>query len=380
MKKRALLMLLLALFGVGTFCVSCVKNNFNTIAVVSAEEDELAEEKAAAKERVIELACPEDYSGEAKQELEAKITEVFQLIDNATEPWTIDNAVDDFNVYLEWYFYEKYSPSLNYAKNRARCEVEYFPENFNYDPKYQNILDAKIEEVMNQIDHATSVDEVENIVDSYRYYVEFDFYRTYRFFEELKQEALDYIDWTLEKLDEYSEKTQTEITLSAAHSKEVINSATSNSQLYREYDSYKSYFESVATIADEEIIRIREDMLQTLRLACDIGELVLGNSHNVDVFHVYYERACQAVLNCTSIDEIYEIYEYFIDDADDYIPDIRERIENAKDNLSSITPSSNKDSENKITGLIVACSVEGGVIIAGVLAIVLLILKNKKQK
>ena len=382
MKKRSLLLLLFTLFVTGTFSFTSVKNNFNAIVMVSAEEDELAEEKADAKQRVIDLACVEEYSGKAKEELEAKISEVFQLIDDANEPWTIDNIVDNFNVYLEWYFYEKYYPSLNYYKNSAKNEVEYFPENFNYDEKYQNILDAKIEDVMNEIDSATSIDEIENIVNSYRYYVEFEFYRTYRDFEELKQEILDYIDWTLENLDEYSEKYQIEITLSATHSKKVVNSATSNSQLYREYDSYRSYFESVPTHIEEDFDIIKQNMIQTLRIACDIGELVLGNSHQVDVFHVYYDRAVQAVLDSTSVDEINEIYEYFLDDVDDYIPDIRDRIETAKGDQSSIVPPSTKelDNKNKITGLVIACSVEGGIIAFAGIAIVFLILKNKKKK
>lgn len=380
MKKKSLLFALATLFSLGGMICVVPKASTSSATCVHAE-DEYEEEKNAAKEQIHELACLEEYSGDAHTELEAKIKELENQINESNDPHFIDQIVSDFEVYLEWYFYNKYYPSIGYTRNHRKLEVEYFLENFSFEDTEEanNVLNAKVEETLTKLDNAKSREEIESIFQQYCYYIEFNFYRTYRVLSELKEEALEYIDSTLARLEEYSEENQVAITRSATYAKENINKATKNSEVYTQYDKYLEYFENVPTITMENLEKVRADLLHTLRLACDIGERILGNTHDVDVFHVYYDWAYSDIERASSIDEAYEYYNGFIENASTYIPDIVERIEIEKNNRKTISPEEKAD-DNKKTGLIIACVMEGSLLVLAGASIAIYFLLKKKRK
>ncbi|MBQ0009364.1 MAG: hypothetical protein KBS97_03740 [Firmicutes bacterium] len=391
MKKKALLIVLTAVFGIGALSFAALKHDLIPIVSVLAteepEEDEYAEERENAKAQILELACLDEYSGKAREELEAKIAEVNQEIDRAPESYYIDAAVNNFRVYLEYYFYQEYYPSLGYYKGVKKWDVECFTEDFSIDPNYEDLLNQKIEEAKENIENSTSIEEIDRKFEEFCHYFEFVFYRTYRVFDELKQEVLDYVDWTLDKIDEYDEEHKIQIQRSAQHTKEVVNQATTNAQLYSEYDKYKDFFEKIPTLVETQLKKVIEDLLSDMHIACTIGEMSLGNTHEVDVFHIYYDWAYADIENAKSVEEAYEFYEGFLNAAEEFVPDIRERIELYKggyrtdvtDPDTKGTDSKDKETNSKIA-LIVVCALEGGVILIGAAGLAFYFNRNKKRK
>lgn len=386
MKKKALFIVLTALFGIGALSFAGLNHNstptVSVFATEEPEEDEFAEERKNAKAQILELACLDEYSGKAREELESKIAEVNQEIDRAPEQFYIDTAVNNFKAYLEYYFYHEYYPSLGYYKSVKKMDVESFPEDFSIDPNYEDLLNQKIEEAKENIQNSTSIEEIDRKFEEFCHYFEFVFYRTYRVFEELKQEVLDYVNWTLDKIDEYDAEHQIQIQRSAQHTKEVVNQATTNAQLYSEYDKYKDFFEKIPTLAETQLKKVIKDLLSDMHIACTIGEMSLGNTHEVDVFHIYYDWAYADIENAKSVEEAYEFYEGFLNAAEEYVPDIRERIELYKGGYRINEPNDDtKDKEaNSKIALIVVCALEGGVILIGAACLAFYFKRNMKRK
>lgn len=392
MKKRSIFIALTALLSAGALLTSVTKQSSTVVHSVLATEEpepeiEYAEEREAAKAAVDEMACVNEYSGDAKLELEAKILEVYQQIDNALDPHEIDYTVDDFRVYLEWYFFEKYHPTLSYYSNGIKYRIEYYSEDYSYDVTYQSILDELVQNALDNVDNATSIAEIDRIYEQFVKDFE-SFYRNYRVLEELKQEALDYIDWTLTKLSDYDEKYHSEIQESADNSILLINQATTNSAIYKEYDDYKDYFEDIPTLTEQELVRVKNELLSNMHILCTLGEMSLRNGYELDVFHTYYDWAMADIENATRVEDAYEYYEGFLEAAEELVPDIRERLELYKGGYKIDNPddedgqddSDNKKDKNEKTGLIVACAVEGAVIVLGGALIGFYFLRNMKHK
>ncbi len=380
MKKKPLLFLL-TLLGAGSFLFSGLKTYCNTsnVSIVLAADDEqqLIEAREDAFGRIAEMVDVNDYDGQAREELEAELAKVTKIINDADTVYRIFTAVGDFNQYLDQYFFERY-PTLEQYRSKYKFEIESYSWFYSYDPSAQPLLDQKIQEAWDKIDATEDFAKIEEIFEEFVDYFENDFLPHNRIVEEIRKEALDYIDWTFTQLDRFPDNEQENILYIGGLVRPKIEHYETSYEIYHEYKEYIYFFETTPTIAQLELEEAVNYYSYRIGIAVDISEVSFWD-YRIDAIHECAEWAHNDIEAATSADEVREYYDDFIFMISDYYEG--EDIEALIDEIiaiNSMTTKTGNDKSNN-TGLIVACAVEGGVIVLGTALALFFFLRKKKQ-
>ena len=251
--------------------------------------------------------------------------------------------------------------TLDDAKNNARKTFENLVDIFLYDVEEQTIIRGIIESALVDVDNATSVEAVNEIVNRVKQSVK----EQKTSFMKVQDSAIMFVQsYKIDELDNYLEQEQNDIALMRADAIDYILEATTQEEIDAILESFKADVDNLTTKAEYEAIWLSEAIVEGVQKIQDCyGALDLSKytKDEIESINLETKQAIENIKKSTKVEDVNRI-------VDEYLNKYAQ-----KQNPSQ--------GGNKVNvTLIIVLVVVGVLLTGGALLAVLLIKKFKKKK
>lgn len=379
--KKKFLPLAFIIIGASTLGLTTslkeTSNSSNRPSVVLADY-QLEEYKAQKKDELNECVDLDSCPQEIKQDIEYLLEYGLSDIDDATSEEEVDEIFVFVTQRISEMLAEFEDPEARELEKYKQSKIDYIDDNFDLDRYPENKKEYyrhMYDECVANITYA----DTSRLVDYYF----FQFLRNVDInvpdipeaetLEQAKEYALEEIDRTLDSypLREYFKQ---ELNFLVAKSKKAIDEATRIDEVNNAINDFRNEFKEFPTNEDVSINKFRRDLIDAY-IAYEFERIELtGFDDKDDVLPEMDEKFEKDMKAARTLEELLSCYEYAIEGLNELMPLRDDQIH------GGTSDADNKEGTKNNIGLIVACAVEGAVIVAGATTILVITLKKKKQR
>lgn len=381
MKKKFISKTLL-LLGLSTLAFSAsslllAKKNYQELTPAYAEDANLDAYKGEAKARLNDCTNVDELPEAIKGEIQSLLEYAFGEIDKATRAYEINVVVDYTEQRIEEIIAEYNDPEARELKNYKKAKIDYINTHFSlddYDEQTQEKLRRILDNGIDNIEYADSIVMVDYFFNMLLHELninspqEEDDPKTV---EEARELALIDIECTVRDYP-YAFCFEHDINYLVSKTKKKINEASTIDAVKEEL---KKFHDSFNEFPNEEsiVVNIYRSTLINQYINYEYERVILtGFDDKENVLPIMDEEFEKEMKNAHSLTHLLQVYENGINSLNELMPLPDDQLVGGK--------ASNNQNNQKNTGLIIACSIEGAVILTlgGYLAYSLL--KKKKEK